>query len=124
MVREERKDLPVEHIAPKDEYLTQFQDRQAARQKTLANWLRLKGDEPPLPMIPRLCGMCSRLLFLTFIIGLASTARAWTYASPARVRSVASNSSTALRGNPSGQNCCEDQGLAIVGGPFKSVWRG
>jgi hypothetical protein len=26
---------------PKDEYLTHFQYRQAARQKTLANWLRL-----------------------------------------------------------------------------------
>jgi hypothetical protein len=38
----------------------------------------VKGDEPPLPMIPRLCGMCSRPLFLTLIIGFATTARAWT----------------------------------------------
>jgi hypothetical protein len=33
----------VEHLAPKDECLTQFQDRKAARQKTFANWLRLKA---------------------------------------------------------------------------------
>jgi hypothetical protein len=32
----------VERLAPKDECLTQFQDRKAARQKTFANWLRLK----------------------------------------------------------------------------------
>jgi hypothetical protein len=56
-------DLAAEHIAPNDEYLTQSQYRQAARQKDSRELAEVKDDEPPLPMIPRPCGMCSRLLF-------------------------------------------------------------
>jgi hypothetical protein len=43
-------DLGVEHIAPKGEYLTLFQDRKAVRQKTLANWLRLKAMSHRFPL--------------------------------------------------------------------------
>jgi hypothetical protein len=51
---------------------------QSGTPKDFRELAEVKGDAPPLPMIPRLRGMCSSLLFLTLIFGIASTARAWT----------------------------------------------